>query len=293
MSQTEVLDKRARNENNKSLHVQPRLEKKPVRIGLDKHQEFSQKMKTTRSQSKLKEAILKDSRIKIKSKAHSVNRIKGKLKIPPKLPYLKKKVRNSHHRNLKSRMNYFNMDPGIVRNPAHFQARRSKPFIKMNQSKPLRADKLYLLGSKGNGFFHKARSQTQPNISMKMKKNYYNIGEPVSFKAKATVNEQPSDLQEHRRQLHTNFMKNIKNVQSHPNLQTDEHSESDYIKVIRVSVNGEVVPLDQIVPEHKLHSELKEQGYTSFEDNGKRGFRRRSLSRSPNNSRCSSINSKR
>ena len=87
------------NENNASLHVQRYSRQQPIQIDLKQRREYGQTLKTVRSHSKLKDAIIKDNKMKFRSKAQSVNRIKGKLKIPPKLTIFKKKIKTSLARN--------------------------------------------------------------------------------------------------------------------------------------------------------------------------------------------------
>lgn len=89
--------------------------------------------------------------------------------------------------------------------------------------------------------------------------------------------------------------KSIKHVQSKRNIDKFTESESqtnnlaidnegledeEYIKVIRVLVDGNEIPLEEIKNDNKINNYLKSNGYDSFEENGKRVLKRRSISRS-------------
>lgn len=319
-------------ENNNSLHLQHTSKVHPIRIDLINKKDHNKTLKTVRSQSKLKNAILKDSKMKFRSKAQSMNKLKGKLKIPPKLPYFKKKGRNSMSRNSKQFHNYIQVQNQMIKrdnkiDPKKFLIQK----IKTNEPKK------YINYNKNNNYSSRNRSNTQPNIAMnfstlkqrnslnsynskwknsnerekgresqrnsnqlknslklKINKSLRQIREPIEFNRKQCESLRPEEFNEYQKKLHSNFIKNVKNVHSHKSIATDEDLvEDSFIKVVRVSVNGKNIPLDQIKSDKKLHKELKNKGYNSFEDNGIKGFRKRSRSRSVNNSRNSSETPKR
>jgi hypothetical protein len=308
------------NEINASLHVQRYSRQQPIQIDLKQRREYEQTLKTVKSHSKLKDAIIKDNKMKFRSKAQSVNRIKGKLKIPPKLPIFKKKIKTSLARNTRHG-SYAQINQGKHKQSLHSYTTR-----------PLKNDNSIKLLSNRNYFPLRERSNTQPNISnninklsqtmsnkhitrvnerfhteslhhsarqnsqlknslkYKINKNMQRISEPaMTFQNNKIQYSQNRDIEDHHMKLHTNFMKNVKNVKSRSSLTNEDNNDNSFVKVVRVSVNGKDIPFDHIKRNEKLHSELKIHGYTSFEDNGKRGFRRRSNSRSVNNSQVSSM----
>lgn len=270
--------------------------------------------------------------MKFRSKAQSLNKIKGKLKIPPKLPYFKKKSKGNVIKSSKNIPNYIKVDysPSSKDIYNSYSNKPRQPFrnlgIKEIKKDPSKSQK--------NIYFPlKNRMKTQPNItvnfasnknsvnswsnwrssnerfqtdsmhsskqnsknltsSMKFKvnKNIQRIVEPVSFKSNNLQAGQRNEMDEHQRKMHSNFIKNVKNVHSHKSIGSED--EETFAKVVRVSVNGRDVPIENIKGDKQLHRELKRNGYSSFEDNGKKGYRKRSRSRSLNNSRQSSAGSR-
>jgi hypothetical protein len=127
------------------------------------------------------------------------------------------------------------------------------------------------------------------SLQFNIKRNYLDVNEQMSFKSNTPKG---SEMTEYQQKLHSKFIKNVKNVDSQRSLSiNDQEKESVFAKVVRVSVNGQDVPLESIKSDRKLHSELKKNGYNSFEDNGKKGYRKRSASHSMRNSRKSSESS--
>ena len=55
--------------------------------------------------------------------------------------------------------------------------------------------------------------------------------------------------------------------------------EGQFAKVVRVRYNGNTMDLDEMPADGKIKRQLKKMGYNSFEENGKKGMRRRSSSK--------------
>ena len=99
--------------------------------------------------------------------------------------------------------------------------------------------------------------------------------------------------------FNTNLIKNIKHVESKKQIESNEKvnskknnaskeggkAQEEYVNVVRVVINGSSVPIENLQQNHKLKGYLKECGYNSFEENGKKGLRRRS--KSARDSECS------
>ena len=288
--------------------------------------------KTFRSKSKLKNALIKESKMKFRSKAQSLHKIKNNLKMPPKLAHFKRhseKGGSTKHfpkfvksqraltkdsskdmvYRLKGPMTQIQKLPfNLVSRPQYSQSRISKKM----QTQPNALNNLswnkQSLSSYGSTwrkstekFAHEAMQSHHPrgpmaNDSLKIKvdrRQLNPMAEPISFQAN-TPNSNAGDLEEFHRKMHSKFIKNVKNVNSQRSLGEDKGSEGEdvFAKVVRISVNGTDVPLEKVKNDQKLHSELKRNGYSSFEDNGKKGYRKRSASHSKRNSRRSSMNSR-
>ena len=296
-----------------NIHRYSRQE--PIKIDLKNNTQNRNIIKACKSHSKLKDAIIKDNKMKFRSKAQSLNRGKGKLRLPPKLPYFKKKVRTSLARNFKqgtyvhvgqgifnkSKQSLQSYRPmkgnhfGVSKNNRQYYPIQERSITQSSTSSTISQNMLKKNWKGSNERVYteimqmgKSRNSLHKNsLKYKINKNIQRISEPISFKTKKVVNYE--DNRDDQFQLHSNFMKNVKNVKSYRSIATEEENDKKYVKVIRVSVNGKEVPFEKINKNDKLHSELQIHGYTSYEDNGSRGFRRKSINNSINNSYASSM----